>query len=389
MVSFTDICIFVLATTKHHQFISVWNSRVEPIVQTWGSLMPSDSLTFIFVFDQKFLHHNCSISSSSSSSSNHHRMLKAHTPQTSPVNTIDFYKCPISNSNQIATVAWSGNCTGEYFGIGPTCRCQEAIRYFYYNSYNDKKAKKNWFIFIDDDIYIRPYALLSFLDEYDNRYGVNEPAAFLPSSYMMRGFKFSNRWNKNKHRCDEHEFNLAQPIIMNRAAVQLLHSAIDANGLVRLQHIWGGTHDAVLGLLLWIYNIPTYSIHDFFWPDQILKEGMIAAKSNPQLQTTIIYHRIRNMKLSMGANNFHHAISQHDMAILLNETSINYKDKDFHKLLETIQRRVGSFSIQRISRLKNSTVDKTIFHDKANLLSEVYFDFHPTDCDLKDSIPTF
>ena len=387
MVSFNDICIFVLSTTKHFQGISVWQSRVEPIVETWGSLLPSDSLYFIMgtnVFDQQFLHHNCSTENHKTLISHDHRILKAHTPQTSPVNSMDLYTCPSRNSNQKVSVAWSGNCTGEYFGIGPTCRCQEAMRYFYYNSYTDKKTKRNWFIFIDDDIYIRPYALTSFLEQYEIIYGAR-PAAFIPSSYMMRGFKFSNRWNKNKHRCDEHEFNLAQPIIMNRAAVQLLHSAIDANGLVRLQHIWGGTHDAILGLLLWIYNIPTYSIHDFFWAEQILKENIKMASNNPRLQTSFIFHRIRNMKLG-GTN---HAISQYDLAKLLNETSINYKNEEFHTLLATIQKRVGSFSIQKTIRLKNSTVDKTIFHDKAKLLHEIYFDFHPTDCDGKDSIPSF
>jgi hypothetical protein len=94
------------------------------------------------------------------------------------------------------------------------------------------------------------------------------------------------------------------------------------------------------------------------------------------------------MKLSMGGST-HHAISQYDLAILLNETSINYNDREFHSLLETIQKRVGSYSIERATRLKNSTVDKTIFHDKAKLLSEIYFDYHPTDCDGKDSIPSF
>jgi len=396
MVSFSDICIFVLATTKHFQGLSVWNTRVVPIVETWGSLFSSNSLLFIFgtnVFDHKFLNQNCSsIDMKSSFYQNNRRKLKAHTPQTARVDSMDFYQCPTdnnNNSNQKITVAFSGNCTGEYFGIGPVCRCQEALRTFYYS---DKNVKKNWFIFIDDDIYIRPYALVSFLDEYDKIYGHDTPVAFLPSSYMLRGFKFSNRWNKNKHRCDEHEFNLAQPIIMNRAAVRLLKSAIDANGLVRLQHTWGGTHDAILGLLLWIYNIPTYSIHDFFWAEQILQDNLEVMSRNHRLKTAIIFHRIRNMDLNVASHGpkiMKHAISQYDLAILLNETSSSYKNKVIGNLIETTQRRLGSFSIQTIKKIKNSTVDKTVFHDKAQLLKDTYFDFHPSDCDGIDSIPTF
>jgi hypothetical protein len=53
------------------------------------------------------------------------------------------------------------NETGEYYGLGPTCRCQETMRYYYY--LNDIHKSFDWFIFMDDDIYIRPYSLLSFL----------------------------------------------------------------------------------------------------------------------------------------------------------------------------------------------------------------------------------
>ena len=38
-----------------------------------------------------------------------------------------------------------------------------------------------------------------------------------------------------------------------------LKPAIDVNALTQLQRLWGGSHDFVLGLLLWICAIPTYS----------------------------------------------------------------------------------------------------------------------------------
>lgn len=46
-----------------------------------------------------------------------------------------------------------------------------------------------------------------------------------------------------------------------RAAMQHMQNGIVANGLTTLQQEWGGTHDALLGMFLWIYDIPTYSLN--------------------------------------------------------------------------------------------------------------------------------
>ena len=40
-----------------------------------------------------------------------------------------------------------------------------------------------------------------------------------------------------------------------------MSNAIDANGLTELQAEWGGTHDALLGMLFWIYYVPTFSLN--------------------------------------------------------------------------------------------------------------------------------
>lgn len=42
--------------------------------------------------------------------------------------------------------------------------------------------------------------------------------------------------------------------------MQRMSNGIDANALTGLHAAWGGTHDALLGVLLWMYQIPTYSI---------------------------------------------------------------------------------------------------------------------------------
>lgn len=55
--------------------------------------------------------------------------------------------------------------------------------------------------------------------------------------------------------------NVAINTCTHRAAMQHMGNSIDANGLTGLQKIWGGTHDAILGMLLWKYAIPTYSLN--------------------------------------------------------------------------------------------------------------------------------
>ena len=40
-----------------------------------------------------------------------------------------------------------------------------------------------------------------------------------------------------------------------------MRNAVDANALIGLHELWGGTHDALLGMLLWMYKIPTYSFY--------------------------------------------------------------------------------------------------------------------------------
>ena len=39
-----------------------------------------------------------------------------------------------------------------------------------------------------------------------------------------------------------------------------MNNGIQESALTELQSIWGGTHDALLGMLLWVYAIPTFSL---------------------------------------------------------------------------------------------------------------------------------
>jgi hypothetical protein len=177
----TSIAIFILATTKKNgkpgtmqTYPTYFESRMLPIANTYGTQFnnaTSTNLFFVFgtnKYDNDFLQRRCyevegpswsafSLSSSSSPDSSHRRRsLKAHVEQTPSRDRLETHKCPIRRTETYTfqkqkrlpyqsqsaavptiiendrniTILRAANCTGEYFGIGPTCRCQEMLRYF-------------------------------------------------------------------------------------------------------------------------------------------------------------------------------------------------------------------------------------------------------------------
>ena len=182
MVDFRRIAVFILGTVAKNgrleqPYPTYLESRIQPIVQTWGQFFPL--LYFVFgrnVHDVEFLTKQCRLvannvfaRSPASSEVSPHRILKVRSPQIELEHSLDLYRCPIhandmhyfrsidkhlnltesktslngnnsddrgsesggpsSNSVLEFNVLLARNCTGEYFGYGPTCRCQEAMRY--------------------------------------------------------------------------------------------------------------------------------------------------------------------------------------------------------------------------------------------------------------------
>jgi hypothetical protein len=274
MVSFESIAIFILATTKtngrHKQdYPTYFESRIVPIRETWGQYFPN--LYFVFgtnKFDYDFLTQQCKLVEEekvSQQGGKPVRNLLARTQQIASENVMHRYRCPIYGmesyyrSNKYSNITavegesssilyefnalWTGNCTGEYFGIGPTCRCQEAMRYF---NYNPSLASVEWFAFMDDDIHFRPYSMLGLLDSLTNpargQQATGKPASTLTalvSSNAYRSFEFSRKagartpinlqnthgkgfshnHTTSLHNCRNssvYNFPIAQPAIINR-----------------------------------------------------------------------------------------------------------------------------------------------------------------------------
>ena len=339
-----EIAIFVLGTTNHIHKRSLYDSRLTPIVDTYGQFFRH--LYFVFgtnLFDHKFLRSSCTPKHAAASGG---RRLRAHTRQTPPEDRVTEYLCPVATTNitdtaalglphrSTANILWVGNCTGEYFGIGPTCRCQESMRY-YLGSADPSLRSTRWFIFMgkpplailccppsrlchphyrrptrppDDDLYIRPYSLLALLDHFPRRTApggrvLRSDTVALVSDSDNFGFAFSTRWSPDIHKVSlstslsaslphppitesddvclsachlsvsarqcmaepaVHAFAYAQPAILSRDTVRFMRSALDANGLTGLQGLWGGTHDALLGLLLFAFDVNIYSLRNSY-----------------------------------------------------------------------------------------------------------------------------
>ena len=198
-----SIAVFILSTTKTFGGISSFQSRMIEISETWAK--PFEHVNFVMgtnQFDHNFLQERCIFKASFGDpkrAPENRRKLVARTPQTPREDVTREYECDYSKEmakweftgrtstdakkdllqrhfqedRHALTVLYVGNCTGEYFGIGPACRYQETARYFlshaglrtvppgaiYPKSRLGRFRHVEWFLFVDDDLYVRPYSL--------------------------------------------------------------------------------------------------------------------------------------------------------------------------------------------------------------------------------------
>eukprot|EP00597_Dinobryon_sp_UTEXLB2267_P004879 CAMPEP_0170057662 /NCGR_PEP_ID=MMETSP0019_2-20121128/576_1 /TAXON_ID=98059 /ORGANISM="Dinobryon sp., Strain UTEXLB2267" /LENGTH=215 /DNA_ID=CAMNT_0010262409 /DNA_START=778 /DNA_END=1425 /DNA_ORIENTATION=- len=89
---------------------------------------------------------------------------------------------------------------------------------------------------------------------------------------------------------------------MNREAMLHLLPAINNNALTRLQLVWGGSHDFVLGLLMWICDLPTFSFASGYYGMELLYVPTVSGQMRLVLAAPIepsqhfVFHRLLNFK---------------------------------------------------------------------------------------------
>jgi len=170
------------------------------------------------------------------------------------------------------------NCSNEYYGSkGPCCRCQESMRWALY-----REPELEWYVFQDDDMFVRVNALLAVLAAY----APGEPLAF-SGGKSLRGFA-PGMW-KELAACDSNaectfKFPWMQPAVFSRAALRDFRLAVDANGLTYECDAFTVTHDVGLGILNWMARTPTVLLKQSFVGDgQGKKRGRKRARTS-QLQ---------------------------------------------------------------------------------------------------------
>lgn len=154
MVAYDNIAIFILATTLRNSIVN----RIVPIASTWGADFPY--LYFVMGtndIDKQFLDRQCSPYRELG-----HRSL-ANAKQVPHRNELLEYRCPAPPASDLQ-VLFTANCTGTYFGLGPTCRCEESMRFF---TTAPRFRRTEWFMFIDDDLFVRSAPFNSFLSGFD------------------------------------------------------------------------------------------------------------------------------------------------------------------------------------------------------------------------------
>jgi len=241
------VSIIVLATSMQkpgkegRARYSYFYDRAVPMKTTWARDFEVELAFGTNVFDDEFLTAECEGLGAA-------RRLRVTHPQVPPRDAIESFACASIR------VLYLANCTGEYMGAGPVCRCQESIRYWLRSA---RFARTKWFVFMDDDVYFRPYALLGLLA------GFNEsvPMAFV-GAHGLRGLSLTrDRWKACGELC-AFRFGWAQPAILSRGAIEKMRPMIDRNYMSEMQKVWYGTHDVVLGFALWWSSVPLLAFAD-------------------------------------------------------------------------------------------------------------------------------
>lgn len=324
---------------------------------TWGQYLPEKNVYFVFgndAYDKKFLEKSC---------------LKDTSPLTSSL-AVEEYICPhgdhhaegISYPNSTVNILLFKSCRGTYYGKGPTCRCQSSL-IWYMESYipqnrivdifasSSSNASNQWAVFIDDDIYFRPYALISMIDYC---FGNRSTASVFVADIGKNGMDLSKKWNRTLHTsCNRHYLPVAMPLIISIEAVSQLLPALKSNSMMQLQKLWGGTHDMIIGMLISMYGIPTYSFQRHYSNELFFKETGITLSDD-----IIIVHKVKNMKKSHKS-----VVDQYDVAMYFYDQTISNNSK--YSLDNIIRRQIlaGANASKDLIALPN-TLNQSRYHSK-------------------------
>lgn len=130
MLSYEDVAVFILGTTAFFRGQSSFDARIIPAYRTWGHTLPY--LYYVFgnsPKDRKFLvHRGCEILPNDRTLSAGNNSHLSNERGNKYIN-IEMLECYAEESIRPLKIIRFLDCSGGYYGDGPTCRCDEIISY--------------------------------------------------------------------------------------------------------------------------------------------------------------------------------------------------------------------------------------------------------------------
>jgi hypothetical protein len=224
----------------------------------------------------------------------------------------------------------------------------------------------------------------------------------LVSAKFPRGLFFSSAWDRaTNSSCASPQFPIAQPSALNTKAVQIMGSLHLNKGLNRLRRIWKGTHDHLLGLAMWLYDIPVYSLSKSYHTTEIPDPSYLFRSLRPEVVAScIIYHRLRNWNYSqstgksvikrtvIGQEELHSFLaSRYARTLLVQALSKQGSNRPLsdelkynNSNLEVVLGLVASSRLYLVMRTHPRDSSNRAFVEKWKNIRDVYFDFTVNDC---------
>ncbi|KAH8074620.1 hypothetical protein JL721_2188 [Aureococcus anophagefferens] len=162
------------------------------------------------------------------------------------------------------------NCTNEYRGAGPCCKCDVGL------AHAARTGNARWAAFADDDVFFDASSLRASLEPLD----ATKAFAVVPSGARNRPpFKASVAC-----RSVMRQSYWAQPAILSRGALALARAGLERRGVSEECALFSVSHEGGLGVFLWSLGIEPLGMPepDFYVRDARRLPGLPTADEGPQ-----------------------------------------------------------------------------------------------------------
>jgi hypothetical protein len=160
------------------------------------------------------------------------------------------------------------DCPEHKWGESPCCKQQQGLLYMIQHHLADF----DWFVFQDDDMYLRRKYLEAFLKPLNTRSpaiatsgGVRKHSKGRELGQQSFALAHQRPYNCSSGNPD-FTYPWGQPVVYNRAALSRIHSGLAQGGLVSQCLTFNVTHDVGNAVFHWMYQLPEVRFRIPFFP---------------------------------------------------------------------------------------------------------------------------